>query len=156
MITNFEKALNRDEFPAYFRGDGDYFKRDPDWGTHLHIINWQGLCAFLKVEKNPQALLSTAFSKYLATITKNKKDAEDLLENIGCYYYMRKKNDSLRINDFDLICDCSQKERQIISNTATFLEQEIHSTQHQPDIENYNLSITKLINDGGPENIRNL
>lgn len=33
MTSNFEKALHRDEFPAYFRGIGPYFTKDPDWGT---------------------------------------------------------------------------------------------------------------------------
>ncbi|TWC21482.1 hypothetical protein FBY05_10847 [Pseudomonas sp. SJZ083] len=52
MISNFEKALNRDEFPEYFRGTGIYFTRDPDWRTQLHIINWQGFAAFSTHKKN--------------------------------------------------------------------------------------------------------
>ncbi len=46
MISNFEKALSKNEIPEYFRGIGTYFTKDPDWGTQLHIINWEGLCFF--------------------------------------------------------------------------------------------------------------
>lgn len=69
---------------------------------------------------------------------------------------MRKKNDTLRTNGFDLIRDLSIEEKLIISSTITFLEQNINNTQHEQDIESYNRRITNLINDGGPKNIKNL
>lgn len=39
MISNFEKALNREKLPEYFRGTGSYFTKAPNWGTQLHIVN---------------------------------------------------------------------------------------------------------------------
>ncbi|KJZ34529.1 hypothetical protein ASC74_13475 [Pseudomonas sp. Root329] len=156
MISNFEKALNRDELPEYFRGSGIYFTKDPDWGTQLHVINWQGLCGFLKTQKNPVATLKNAFEKYLKTITNSIDDANDLLENIGCYYYMRKKIPILSENGFDLIRDLSNNEKQIISNCMEFLHQETYKINNAQDIETYNRRITKLANDGGPKNFRNL
>jgi hypothetical protein len=51
MTTNFEIALKNNELPDYFRGNSQYFTRDPDWGTQLHIINWQGLCGYLKIAR---------------------------------------------------------------------------------------------------------
>lgn len=156
MISNFEKALNKDEFPAYFRGAGIYFTKDPDWGTQLHIINWQGLCGFIKTQKSPELILANAFKKYIATLNNTVEDANDLLENIGCYYYMRKKVPALAANGSDLIRDMSRNEKQIISNSMKFLRQELNKANNAQDIELYNRRMAKLLNDGGPANLENL
>ncbi|GFM68996.1 hypothetical protein PSCICJ_51140 [Pseudomonas cichorii] len=75
MRSNFETALNRNEFPDYFRGLKNYFSPDPDWGTQLHIRNWAGLCCFIKTHKTPDLILNNAFSKYLDTVTISLQDA---------------------------------------------------------------------------------
>ena len=156
MISNFEKALNKDEFPAYFRGAGIYFTKDPDWGTQLHIINWQGLCGFLKTQKNPESTLKNAFKKYINTIKYSVEDANDLLENIGCYYYMRKKIPALSAHGFDLTRNMPGKEKQTISKSMIFLHQELTKSNNKQDLGLYNQRMTKLISDGGPYNIENL
>lgn len=150
MNSNFEKALNRDDFPDYFRGTGIYFTKDPDWGTQLHIINWQGLCGFLKTQKNPESILKNSFKKYLATINNTVENANDPLENIGCYYYMRKKVPALAANGFDLVRDISRNEKQTISNSIEFLRQELNKANNAQDIELYNRRMTKILNDDGP------
>jgi hypothetical protein len=154
MISNFEKALNRNEFPEYFRGTGIYFTKDPDWGTQLHVINWQGLCGYLKMQSNPDTLLKDAFKKYVMTIANTIEDASSLLDNIGCYYYMRKKIPALSVNGFDLIRDLPSQEKQIITTAMQFLSQEINKFSNKQDIDNYNLSITKLVKYGDPEDIK--
>ncbi|MBX8503152.1 MULTISPECIES: hypothetical protein [Pseudomonas syringae group] len=156
MKSNFETALNRDEFPDYFKGNGIYFTRDPDWGTQLHIRNWQGLCGFLKTHKTPDSVLKEAFEKYLNTVNTDLKDADDLFENIGCYYYMRKKHPVLSIDGFDLILDLSSEQKKKISGIMTFLRQELTKSNKAEDIEHYNRRMKKLINDGGPQDIENL
>ncbi|RON01157.1 hypothetical protein [Pseudomonas brassicacearum] len=156
MISNFETALSKDEFPEYFRGTGKYFTRDPDWGTQLHIINWQGLCGFLKNQENPATILKSAFNKYLNTIKETTEDASDLLENIGCYYYMRKKVAALSENDFDLVRDMTDKEKQTISRAIIFLRNELTNANNSQDLELFNRRMTKLVNDGGPSNIESL
>lgn len=156
MISNFEKALNRDEFPEHFRGIGIYFTKDPDWGTQLHIINWQGLCSFLKTQKKPASVLQNAFKKYVTTVKSTVEDANDLLENIGCYYYMRKKVPALSEDGFDLIRDMSSKEKLTISKCMEFLRQEINKTSNAQGIELYNRRLSKLINDGGPSDLEHL
>lgn len=156
MTSNFEKALHRDEFPAYFRGVSPYFTKDPDWGTQLHIINWQGLCGFLKTQKNPEIILKEAFKKYITTIDSTVEDANNLLENLGCYYYMRRKVPALAANRFDLIRDMPDNEKQLISSCMKFLHQEMNNTNNAQDIELYNRRMTKLLNDGGPTNLDNL
>ncbi|MHC8326259.1 hypothetical protein [Pseudomonas sp. LB1P83] len=156
MISNFEKALNRDEIPDYFRGSGIYFTRDPDWGNQLHIINWQGLCSFLETQKNPVSILKIAFEKYVITVKNSLEDANDLLENIGCYFYMRKKDPALSENGFDLIRDISSNEKLKISKCMEYLRQQINKTTNAQDIGVYNSRLSKLINDGGPTDLENL
>lgn len=70
------------------------------WGTQLHIINWQWLCGFLKTQEHPETLLKNAFIKYVFTVANHIEDASDLLENIGCYNYLRRKPPALSANDF--------------------------------------------------------
>ncbi|TBN36343.1 hypothetical protein [Pseudomonas sp. BGI-2] len=156
MISNFEKALNRVEFPDYFRVSGIYFTRGPDWGNQLHIINWQGLCGFLETQKDPVQILKGAFEKYVITVKNSLEDANDLLENIGCYYYMRKKDLALSANGYDLILDMSSNEKRTISKCMEFLHQERNKTTNAQDIELYSWRLSKLINDGGPSDIANL
>ncbi|MCV4286188.1 hypothetical protein [Pseudomonas capsici] len=156
MKSNFETALNRDEFPDYFRGNGIYFTRDPDWGTQLHVRNWGGLCGFIKTHKSPDLILKEAFAKYLVTVDFNLKDAEDLLENIGCYYYLRKKFPVLSANGLDLILDLPSAQRKKVSEVIRFLRQELEKSNNPQKLELYTHNISRLIRDGGPEHIEAL
>lgn len=156
MISNFEKALNRDEFPEYFKGSGIYFTRDPDWGTQLHAINWSGLCGFLPTQKSPSSLLKRAFIKYLRSIKDTEDDASNLLENIVCYYHMRKKIPVLSESGLDLIRDLEAQDKEIVSNAAKLLKREIATSRESLEIENYKLNIDKIAKDGGPENLEDL
>ncbi|GFM66104.1 MULTISPECIES: hypothetical protein [Pseudomonas] len=156
MRSNFETALNRDEFPDYFRGIGIYFTADPDWGNQLHIMNWQGLCGFIKTHKTPDTVLKNAFTKYLDTVDTTLKEAEDLFENIVCYYYMRKKVPALSANGLDLILDLPSIQRQKVSNIMRFLRQELSKADKNQDLELYNRRMAILIRDGGPKDIENL
>jgi hypothetical protein len=156
MTTNFEIALKNNEFPDYFRGNGQYFTRAPDRGTQLHIINWQGLCGHLKSLESSIEILRNAFSAYLNSVEFTKNDASDLLENIGCYYYLRNKHPFLSKDGYDLVRDATDSEKQRISDIMTFLRKTIESKYDIQDFELYNRRIKKLIDDGGPTNIENL
>ena len=156
MTTNFEIALKKNEFPDYFRGNGQYFTRDPDWGTQLHIVNWQGLCGYLKSLESPIEILRNAFSVYLNSVEFTKNDASDLLENIGCYYYLRNKHPFLSKDGFDLVRDAADSEKQKISHIMTFLRKTIEANNNVQDLELYNRRMRKLIDDGGPTNIESL
>ncbi len=156
MTTNFEIALKKNEFPDYFRGNGQYFTRDPDWGTQLHIINWQGLCSYLKPLEKSTEILRNAFSEYLNSVELTKNDANDLLENIGCYYYLRNKHAFMSKDGFDLVRDATDSEKQKISHTMTFLRNTIEANNNAQDLELYNRRMRKLIDDGGPTDIESL
>ncbi|GFM95073.1 hypothetical protein [Pseudomonas cichorii] len=156
MRSNFETALNRNEFPDYFRGLKNYFTPDPDWGTQLHVINWAGLCSFLKTHKTPDLILNNAFRKYLDTVTLNLKDAEDLFDNIGCYYHMRKKVPALSINEFDLVLNLPNAERKKISESIKLLRQELTRSDDTQKMKLFIHDMERLIRDGGPKDIENL
>ncbi|WP_032700017.1 hypothetical protein [Pseudomonas syringae] len=156
MISNFEKALNRNELPEYFRGMGIYFTRDPDWGTQLHAINWSGLCSFLKTQKKPDTLLKNAFTTYVLSIEGTVEDPNNLLENIACYYHMKKKAPILSEKNLDLVRDLGPKATKKISESIRLLKKEISNSSDNQDIESYNAKIKKLAKDGGPKNIENL
>lgn len=156
MISNFEKALNRNEFPKYFKGTGIYFTPDPDWDDQLHAINWSGLCSFLRTKKNPDTLLKNAFTNYILSIDGSEEDASNLLENIVCYYHMKKKIPVLSENNFDLVRDLEPEEKQIISESMKLFKKQISNVSDHQKLENYRSSINKLANDGGPQDIENL
>jgi hypothetical protein len=156
MTPNFEIALNKNQFPDYFKGNGQYFTRDPDWGTQLHIINWQGLCTYLEPLETAIEILTDAFSEYLNSVEHTKNDASDLLENIGCYYYLRNKHPFLSKDGFDLVRDATESEKQKISHIMAFLGETIEANNDAQDLELYNRRMRKLIDDGGPTNTENL
>lgn len=156
MTSNFEIALNKNEFPDYFRGKGEYFTRDPDWGTQLHIRNWQDSSVFLKPLNNSTEILKNAFSLYLITVELTITDAHDLLENIGCYYYLRTEQPYLSKNGFDLIRDANNDEKRRISKTMSFLKETIETNNIPENLELFNRRVNMLIKNGGPDNITNL
>ncbi|HVI41581.1 MAG TPA: hypothetical protein VM577_13090 [Anaerovoracaceae bacterium] len=156
MTSNFEIALNKNEFPDYFRGKGEYFTRDPDWGTQLHIRNWQDSSVFLKPLNNSTEILKNAFSLYLITVELTITDAHDLLENIGCYYYLRTEQPYLSKNGFDLIRDANNDEKRRISKTMSFLKETVATNNIPENLELFNRRVNMLIKNGGPDNITNL
>ncbi|WP_122575159.1 hypothetical protein [Pseudomonas viridiflava] len=113
MKTKFQIALEKNEFPEFFKGQNEYFSRDPDWGDHLYINNWQGLCGYLKPKENPNQILLRAFSAYLDSLHINYQNADSLLLNISCYYLLRTEINFMSENDFELIqkLDHAQKEK---------------------------------------------
>ncbi|MCL6309635.1 hypothetical protein QQL38_25780 [Pseudomonas syringae] len=113
MKTKFQIALEKNEFPEFFKGQNEYFSRDPDWGDHLYINNWQGLCGYLKLKENPNRILFDAFGAYLDSLDINYQSADSLLLNIGCYYLLRTETSFMSENGFDLIqkLDDAQKEK---------------------------------------------
>lgn len=92
----------------------------------------------------------------MVTVDFNLKDAEDLLENIGCYYYLRKKVPALSANGLDLILDLPSAQRKKVSEVIRFLRQELEKSNNPQKFELYTHNISRLIRDGGPEHIEAL
>lgn len=103
MTDSFQTALDQHEIPDFFKGSGRYFARGCDWGDHLHIGNWQGLCAALKTQDTPQNTLTRLFETYVVTLKENYVDAQGLLCNITAYYVLKSKITFLSAQGYDLI-----------------------------------------------------
>lgn len=101
--TRFEIALESNEMPPFFKGHGIYFSYDREWGEHLYINNWQGLCGYLKSYDAPNPLLEKSFIEYLDTLEDRYEDADSLLLNIHCYYHMRVDTPFMSADGYDLI-----------------------------------------------------
>ena len=114
MTATFQHALDHHEIADFFKGKGIYFARGCDWGDHLHIGNWQGMCAVLKHQDSAQQHLTRLFGEYVASLDQNYVDAEGLLCNITAYYILRKKNEFLCAGGYDLIADLDETSQQTI------------------------------------------
>ena len=124
MKTKFQIALENNEPSEFFKGQSQYFSRDPDWGDHLYINNWQGLCGYLKSEENPNKILLDVFSKYLTSLQSRYEDADSLLLNISCYYLMRNDTSFMSEDSFDLIASLSERNKKIIGELFRLLRRE--------------------------------
>lgn len=124
MKTKFQTALENKEFPEFFKGQGQYFSRDPDWGDHLYINNWQGLCGYLKLKDDPNTILLDAFSNYLQSLHNSYENADSLLLNVSCYYLMRTDTPFMSTNNFDLIASLSAPNKKIIGELFRLLRRE--------------------------------
>ncbi|MHC8326261.1 hypothetical protein [Pseudomonas sp. LB1P83] len=124
MKTKFQIALENNEPAEFFKGQGQYFSRDPDWGDHLYINNWQGLCGHLKLKDNPNEILLEVFSKYLISLKNTYEDADSLLLNISCYYSMRKDTPFMSADGFDLVSNLNEPNKKIIGDLFRILRSE--------------------------------
>ncbi|KAF2391645.1 MULTISPECIES: hypothetical protein [Pseudomonas] len=124
MKTKFQIALENNECPEFFKGQGQYFSRDPDWGDHLYINNWQGLCGYLKLKENPNKILLDAFREYLTSLQISYEDADSLLLNISCYYLLRHDASLISEDNFDLIANLSDHHKKTIGELFRLLRRE--------------------------------
>ncbi|MCD5989307.1 hypothetical protein KDX30_15490 [Pseudomonas sp. CDFA 553] len=125
MKTKFQIALEKKELSAFFKGQGEYFSRDPDWGDHLYINNWQGLCNYLK--HSPSNVLLDAFSIYLQSLKPCYKDADSLLLNISCYYLMRSDTQLMSSENFDLVTELNKDNKKIVGELFRILRRDYAS-----------------------------
>ncbi|QZI70556.1 hypothetical protein K5F93_30230 [Pseudomonas protegens] len=89
MKSNFEVALERQEMPQFFRGQGQYLTRDGDWDEHLYCINWPGIFAYLRDHADGAQQLSSAFELYVYSVGETIEECFGLRENLFGYYSTR-------------------------------------------------------------------
>lgn len=102
VTATFQNALDQHEIPDFFKGNGFYFAKGCDWGDHLHINNWQGMCAVLRHQDSAQVKLTRIFEEYVQSLEENYIDSDGLLSNLRAYYILRKKNPFLSAAGYDL------------------------------------------------------
>lgn len=89
MSNNFEDALQRQEIPQFFRGQGPYFTRDPDWGDHLFSINWTDIFLYVRDHAEGEQQLREGFELYVHSLEETLDDGFSLRENLFGYYATR-------------------------------------------------------------------
>ncbi|MHC8394210.1 hypothetical protein ACYZT8_11200 [Pseudomonas sp. LB3P93] len=124
MKTTFETALDQHEISDFFKGNGIYFARGSDWGDHLYVGNWAGMCSILETQKAAQGLLTTIFEEYARHLNENYEDAEGLLSNITAYYITRQKYPFLSADNYDLIKSLDNKSKENIGRLFRLLRKE--------------------------------
>ncbi|MHC8293327.1 hypothetical protein [Pseudomonas sp. LB3P58] len=124
MKTTFEMALDQHEISDFFKGKGIYFARGSEWGDHLYISNWQGMCSVLKNQKAAQSLLTTIFDEYVKFLNENYDDAAGLLSNLTAYYVIKSKYTFLSAENYDLIKSLDKKRKENIGLLFRLLRKE--------------------------------
>ncbi|MBI6946504.1 hypothetical protein [Pseudomonas koreensis] len=124
MKTTFETALDLQEISDFFKGNGQYFARDSDWGDHLFISNWQKMCSVLKNQKAAQNLLTSIFEDHTKYSKENYSDAEGLFSNISAYYTLKNKIAFLSSNSYDLIESLDERSKKNIRKLFRLLRQQ--------------------------------
>ncbi|QBX42308.1 hypothetical protein E4T63_17650 [Pseudomonas fluorescens] len=124
MKTTFETALDLHETSDFFKGNGQYFARDSDWGDHLSISNWQEICSVLKNQKAAQNLLTSIFEDYAEYLKEDYSDAEGLFSNISAYYTLKNKIAFLSSNSYDLIESLDERSKKNIGKLFRLLRQQ--------------------------------
>ncbi|MGG2019095.1 hypothetical protein AB1J88_03540 [Pseudomonas sp. S8] len=124
MKTTFETALDLHEISDFFKGNGQYFARDSDWGDHLFISNWQEMCSVLKNQKAAQNLLTSIFEDYAKYLKEDYSDAEGLFSNISAYYTLKNKITFLSSNSYDLIESLDERSKKDIGKLFRLLRQQ--------------------------------
>lgn len=124
MKTTFETALDQHEISDFFKGNGIYFARAPEWGDHLYISNWQEMCSVLKAQTAAQSLLTTIFEEYVEYLNESYEDAEGLFSNIAAYYIARSMFPFLSNDNYDLIENLNNKSKEYIGRSFRLLRTE--------------------------------
>ncbi|CAM3543551.1 hypothetical protein VA7868_02048 [Vibrio aerogenes CECT 7868] len=88
------------EIISFFKGEGGYFYRDPNWGEHLY---YPSLRIALR-EINGDTVTSTdfinAFDLFVRSLGDNEADSEHFWQNIYAFYLCLKNKDIDTISDF--------------------------------------------------------
>ncbi|MET1257596.1 hypothetical protein [Aliikangiella maris] len=91
-MNTFEFAVKNGEMSSFFRGEGKYFIRCPDWGIHLHGANLSGAIeSYIKENNYGNQVLESGFLIFLKSLKVDKEDFEHLLANLAAYFAI--KND---------------------------------------------------------------
>lgn len=124
MKNKFQVALKNSETSEFFKGIGQYFSPDPDWGDHLYIRNWRDICEYLKSKSDGNNILENSFIEYLNSLKQSYSDAESLAYNISGYYSMRKDYPFMSDDGYDLIKTLAPENKTIIGKLFRLLRRD--------------------------------
>ncbi|MET0774758.1 MAG: hypothetical protein ABWZ65_04610 [Pseudomonas mandelii] len=148
MKTTFETALDQHEVSDFFKGNGIYFARGSEWGDHLHVNNWQGMCSVLKTQKAAQSLLTNIFEEYVKHFKENYDDAAGLFANISAYYSVKSMYHFLSDDNYDLIDDINNESKKNIGKLLRLLRKEYDEKTKNLQMLSFEQQLQKLKRNG--------
>lgn len=148
MKTTFETALDQHEISDFFKGNGIYFARGSEWGDHLHINNWQGMCSVLETQKFAQSLLTNIFEEYVKYLKENYEDAVGLLANVSAYYSARSMYPFLSADNYDLIDEINNESKKNIAKLIKLLRKEYDIKTKDLQMISFEQQLQKLKRNG--------
>lgn len=106
MVENlFSRAVTKKETDDFFRGNGVYFVRDPDWGVHVHGAHLTGWVEkYLNADQNNGKIFDEAFIEFINSAKENSEDIEHVFSTLSSYFDSRKRGllyKSKLFNDID-------------------------------------------------------
>lgn len=156
MKTKYQTALENSEIPQFFKGIGQYFSPDPDWGDHLHIRNWSDICLYLETKDDANKILEISFVEYLESLQNSYEDAESLAYNISGYYYSRKSHAFMSKNNYDLLHAIGEKEKYIIVQLFKTLRKEYTAQNIAKPVITLNHLLDRIRTNGCGVNVEKL
>ncbi|SBT16039.1 hypothetical protein MGA5115_00113 [Marinomonas gallaica] len=98
----FRKAVDADETEMFFKGQGRYFVRDPDWGEHVYAAHYSGWVSdFVADSHTKKELFISLFDKFVSNLKATDEDLEHFFGNLSAIAFNQYKG------NFDLGFDAS-------------------------------------------------
>ncbi len=90
----FEQALSRGETDSFFKGNGDYFVRDPDWGVHVYAALYGGhVQNFINSNSENSIIFEESFKDFVRSLKANTDDAGHFFGNLSAIIYWKKNSE---------------------------------------------------------------
>ncbi|RJG35768.1 hypothetical protein, partial [Motilimonas pumila] len=96
MSKNYNSCFFEDgEIISFFKGEGDYFYRDPNWGEHLYYPSLRIALKEINGNTIKNKDFINAFDIFVKSLGDNETDSEHFWQNIYAFYLC------LNSRDFD-------------------------------------------------------
>lgn len=141
-----QMALENKKPVEFFCGKGPYFSPDPDWGEHLYINNWQGICAHLTESNIEISILNDFFFRYLEGISISYEAADSLLMNLSAYYGLRRDEKVLQRGD--ILSEIGVLGREKVGELFRLLRREYAEKNKHRKVRSLNDWLEKIKSDG--------
>lgn len=128
-MSDFTTACKKNETDSFFKGQGEYFKLDREWGGHSFTMNMFSIFIDINESKYTIAEFEGYFSKFISELEKNDNDLNVFLENAyafyACLYRLLSKLDKNKFNDIFSKKPCQGETIKFLSNYSNLLSNNI-------------------------------
>lgn len=91
LINLFGQVVERGETESFFKGLGDYFVRDPEWGVHVYAAHYGShVQDFVNLRHENQLIFEDSFIDFVKSLKANTDDADHFFGNLSAIIYWKK------------------------------------------------------------------